>query len=421
MKVTFYIVRHGETIFNQQGRLQGHSDSPLTSQGIQQAHQLQEALATTGFEHAYISPLERTMDTAAIVLNNRQVKIDYDERLMEQHIGKYEGSRYTTHWEETNAYFKAMDYAKISGESKQQFKQRIDDVFQMMIQQAHDQDRILVVTHGLVQLMIMHHFFGIDLETYFAEQKKASQPPVPNCGILVMTVEDGQFDLIQKPIAPQQFEPLVEQKRVNFLFVRHGETLFNQYNRMQGRADSPLTNMGIQQAEQTGFVLKEYSLQQAYCSTALRARKTMALILRHHPNVPYFYEKDLREVDFGQFEGKVRDSAIDEIKQRHQTEMWSDVGGEDKPQIQKRIRRVILKIVSQAKDQDTILVVSHGTLYLNMLETLFGLDRQVVTMRMMAESKPLMPNGGVCQFHYQDGQFWLDHFMEESTNLKKGL
>ena len=56
MKVTFWFVRHGQTLFNTDRRVQGVTDSPLTEKGIDQAKTTCKALANVWFHQAYTSP-----------------------------------------------------------------------------------------------------------------------------------------------------------------------------------------------------------------------------------------------------------------------------------------------------------------------------------------------------------------------------
>jgi broad specificity phosphatase PhoE len=60
-----YLVRHGETLFNTQGKIQGWSDSPLTERGIKQAQAVRDYFGSEGisFDHAYSSTSERASDT----------------------------------------------------------------------------------------------------------------------------------------------------------------------------------------------------------------------------------------------------------------------------------------------------------------------------------------------------------------------
>lgn len=69
-----FLVRHGQTEWNQQNRLQGHKNSPLTENGRQQAIKTREALHNQIIDKAYVSPLQRATDTLDILLEGRPEK-----------------------------------------------------------------------------------------------------------------------------------------------------------------------------------------------------------------------------------------------------------------------------------------------------------------------------------------------------------
>jgi probable phosphoglycerate mutase len=93
----FYLLRHGQTEFNIQKRLQGGSDSPLTSVGVQQARNLGLALRKViGNSDGWIldsSPLPRARATAAIVREafGPALPLRFDDRLREVSLGSWEG------------------------------------------------------------------------------------------------------------------------------------------------------------------------------------------------------------------------------------------------------------------------------------------------------------------------------------------
>ncbi len=92
-----FLIRHGETEFNVQRRLQGRMDSPLTERGIEQARRMGRVLKEVvepGDEWAVISsPLGRTRRTAEIVCETIGLgcEIETDDRLMEIDVGDWEG------------------------------------------------------------------------------------------------------------------------------------------------------------------------------------------------------------------------------------------------------------------------------------------------------------------------------------------
>ena len=88
---TFYILRHGETEWNVARRMQGHMDSPLTQQGIQQAHDVAQVLKEVEFAAIFSSDLLRAHRTAAIVALERDIEIKTTELLRERSFGRFEG------------------------------------------------------------------------------------------------------------------------------------------------------------------------------------------------------------------------------------------------------------------------------------------------------------------------------------------
>jgi probable phosphoglycerate mutase len=96
MQAEIYLLRHGETTWNTEGRLQGQQDAPLTLRGREQAQLLGEILAQQlGARHPlrmYVSPLGRTRETAAIVRQYAESSdVIYEPRIQEVALGAWEG------------------------------------------------------------------------------------------------------------------------------------------------------------------------------------------------------------------------------------------------------------------------------------------------------------------------------------------
>lgn len=86
--------------------------------------------------------------------------------------------------------------------------------------------------------------------------------------------------------------------------MRHGQTLFNQKRRIQGSCDSPLTELGIEQAKKAAEYFKDIKLTHAYSSTSERCSDTLEIVT--NDKMPYTRLKGLKEMNFGLFEGKVK-------------------------------------------------------------------------------------------------------------------
>lgn len=89
---TIYLIRHGETDFNRDGRVQGLTESNLSDLGREQARLIGERLQDLDIEAAVTSPLSRAVDTCRIALNGSMEFVTY-ERLHEINLGMWEGRR----------------------------------------------------------------------------------------------------------------------------------------------------------------------------------------------------------------------------------------------------------------------------------------------------------------------------------------
>ncbi|MBQ3459440.1 MAG: histidine phosphatase family protein [Solobacterium sp.] len=418
MKITFYFVRHGETRFNEKGRVQGVCDSPLTALGKAQADRAGDALREVYFDQAFTSPAERAMQTARHILSGRNMEAVIVEDLHEFDFGRYEGTRFTSHPDELKQHFATRDFSSAEGESPARMEVRVREVMKDIVSRCEDQDRVLIVSHGMFELFLMTTLLNVDGDSFYQQRVAEGRRSTPNGGIMVFTYEDGEYRMTVEPTEAERFVLPEEEKHVVFYYVRHGETRFNMWNRMQGADDSPLTAAGIHQAEEARDALRGVEFNAVYTSPYGRARKTAQIIAAPHRIEPVL-EKGLKEVDFGDFEGVVTDSWRDEIMRRHLNEQWDDVGGENLKQVQERIRKTLHKIIRKAKDNDTILLVSHGTYYLNILKYLFDIDRTDYFEKRMKAGRQAMPNGGIFTFEYTDGVFRIRELMVSPDEYSK--
>ena len=93
MELKFYFVRHGKTLFNLKGRMQGWCDSPLLEEGIQQAKNVASALRNVPFNRAYCSTSERAWDTAKEICKYHDIPLILTKGLKEFSFGSLDGAR----------------------------------------------------------------------------------------------------------------------------------------------------------------------------------------------------------------------------------------------------------------------------------------------------------------------------------------
>ena len=86
-----YLVRHGETEWNAEGRTQGQTDIPLSDKGKNQAQAVQSLLQSVAIDAVYSSDLSRTLETAQIIVEDRNLQVQTNKDLRERYFGKFEG------------------------------------------------------------------------------------------------------------------------------------------------------------------------------------------------------------------------------------------------------------------------------------------------------------------------------------------
>jgi probable phosphoglycerate mutase len=124
-----YCVRHGESAFNAEGRIQGQADVPLSPLGLRQSEGLAAALSKLPIEAVFSSPLARAAQTARPVAAALSVELVFEERLKELNAGVFQGRTWdevATEYPEAAARWKSSDpdFVIPGGESRRQLMQR---------------------------------------------------------------------------------------------------------------------------------------------------------------------------------------------------------------------------------------------------------------------------------------------------------
>jgi broad specificity phosphatase PhoE len=91
MKTTVYLVRHGRTDWNDQGKYQGSSDIPLNTYGLKEAVDVGHELSSIPFTAIYSSPLKRAARTAEEIAKHHNISIQHIPELKERSYGEFEG------------------------------------------------------------------------------------------------------------------------------------------------------------------------------------------------------------------------------------------------------------------------------------------------------------------------------------------
>lgn len=186
------LVRHGETAWNVEGRIQGHLDIPLNETGLAQAAAVGRHLVRENFDAIYSSDLIRAFRTASPVVKSPGEDIVRDARLRERHLGVLQGltgeeaiAKHPAAWK----VFKSRDPALLleGGESLGEFSQRIVGFVEEMLQ-VHAGGRVLVVSHGGALDAAYRHATGMPLSI-------ARNFPIYNASINVLSHRDGKWNV----------------------------------------------------------------------------------------------------------------------------------------------------------------------------------------------------------------------------------
>ncbi|MGI6454624.1 MAG: histidine phosphatase family protein [bacterium] len=165
---TVYFVRHGETLFNQQRRLQGWRDSPLSDRGVEQVRRVARALKRLEIHEALISPLGRARQTAAIICEELGICSFETPDLREVSFGDFEGNTL----EELDIRFPGMWAARTAdkwnfrppgGEANRDAVPRARAVVKKIEEMPSDRI-LLVVAHFAINRIVLSRLAGIEPE-----------------------------------------------------------------------------------------------------------------------------------------------------------------------------------------------------------------------------------------------------------------
>ena len=167
-----YILRHGKTDWNAAFKLQGRTDIKLNEEGRKMAQIAAMEAKDIDFDICFSSPLIRALETARIVLNDRDIPIVCDDRLMEMCFGEYEGIERSFDIPDCpiNALFKdPVNFVADKGaESFEKLFERtgefLNEKIYPLLKEGKD---ILIVGHGAMNCSIVSQIKGYDLSHFW--------------------------------------------------------------------------------------------------------------------------------------------------------------------------------------------------------------------------------------------------------------
>jgi broad specificity phosphatase PhoE len=183
------LVRHGETGWNHDLRLQGQTDTELSDFGREQARRLAARLAREELAAAYSSDLRRCVDTTAIALAGRGITPTLVAGLREVNLGDWQGHttaelRATMPAELERVWGNPVDEAPRGGETRRELQTRVVEAV-ASIAGRHPQGQVLVVSHGGA-------LRALACWALLADLRAVRRLDLDNCGISRLDFEGGE-------------------------------------------------------------------------------------------------------------------------------------------------------------------------------------------------------------------------------------
>ncbi|GGE32120.1 phosphoglycerate mutase [Streptococcus himalayensis] len=191
---------------------------------------------------------------------------------------------------------------------------------------------------------------------------------------------------------------------MDLYLMRHGQTFFNQVGLVQGACDSPLTELGIEQARKAGEFFKDQQINfdAIYASTQERACDTAEIVSQR---TDYKRLKGLKEWDFGLFEAQP-EKLTPRFREGANSfeDLFVPYGGEDVRAVGERMKVALTSIAEE--ESGTVLAVSHGGSMWAFLLVL-GVD---------VDSTLRFGNCAICHYRYENGSFRLVEVIDPLDN-----
>lgn len=167
MDQTVWLVRHGETVYNKEGRFQGCLDVPLSAEGERQASKVAARLGEEKVEAVYSSRLKRAYRTANLIAAPHGLPVRIIDGMEEMGFGRWEGKSFFDLEEDEKDAAKSWFNDPVTnvipeGEAISQFQQRINQAYHKLLEEVNGKDTVLV-THGGVIKVILVSILGVSL------------------------------------------------------------------------------------------------------------------------------------------------------------------------------------------------------------------------------------------------------------------
>ncbi|MBM3232441.1 histidine phosphatase family protein [Candidatus Pacearchaeota archaeon] len=142
---------------------------------------------------------------------------------------------------------------------------------------------------------------------------------------------------------------------MKLILLRHGQTFGNEGNVYEGHLPGKLSPIGVEQAKKVASRLKDEKIDAIFCSDIGRAMETAKEIVAYHKHTPFFISKEIRELNFGSWQGKTKKELG--FREGYRPPLPADA--ETRDQLFNRVKS-FLELIKESYSDKTILLVSHN-------------------------------------------------------------
>lgn len=194
-----YIIRHGQTVWNKEGKLQGATDIMLNEEGIKIAKETGIGMKDIPFDKIYSSPLTRAYDTACYIRGDRDIDIVKDDRIREICFGSLEGKIFEEMLPEEksrcNIFFQ-RPHLYVPDEKGETLNQLLERGAGFMRDEIENKEkiynRIMIIAHGAMNKALMTYIKGNSPDEFW------EGPVQKNCNVIIVRLENGKYEVIEE-------------------------------------------------------------------------------------------------------------------------------------------------------------------------------------------------------------------------------
>lgn len=194
-----YIVRHGETVWNEKKLLQGRTDIELNENGRQLARITGKNLSNTHFDVVFSSPLKRAYETAMLIVGNRNIPIIKNNLIQEMCFGKWEGqnmSELLRDGSQDFQYFFKQPHLYHPTDGGESFEELCIRAAKFMTEYVepleHQYKRIMIVAHGAINKAMMMHVKKQEMKDFWSGGLQK------NCNVIMLSYSEGVYNIIDE-------------------------------------------------------------------------------------------------------------------------------------------------------------------------------------------------------------------------------